>query len=71
MSLAAGDAHPDNQKCKLFEGNEITTNACGIDLTVGEAVSTSITDLGGDTCDQHSAHECLDDINNGIGIPHN
>jgi hypothetical protein len=70
LNLAAGDLFPDNQKCKLFEGNTITTNACGMDLLVGDAVSTAMTDLGGDVCDQHEAHECLDDINNGIGIPH-
>jgi hypothetical protein len=68
LSLAAGDAYPDNQKCKLFESNLISTNACGADLTVGSAVASIITGLGGDTAAQHTAQECADDINNGIGV---
>jgi len=68
LNLAAGDLFPDNQKCKLFEGNSITTNACGTGITVGVAVSESKVELLGDTCDQHSAHECFDDLNNGIGV---
>ena len=68
LNLAAGDLFPDNQKCKLFEGNTISNNACGIGVTVGSSVSTGITDLGGDATAQHDAHECFDDINNGIGL---
>jgi hypothetical protein len=68
LNLAAGDLFPDNQKCKLFEGNHITTNDCGDDLSVGTAVNNSIVGLGGDECTQHDAHECLDDINNGISV---
>jgi len=68
LNLAAGDLFPDNQKCKLFEGNSITTNACGSGITVGVAVSDGKVDLLGDVCDQHAAHECFGDLNNGIGV---
>jgi hypothetical protein len=68
LNLAAGDLFPDNQKCKLFEGNQITSNDCGSNLSVGYAVSHGKVDLGGTTADQHDAHECFDDINNGIGV---
>jgi hypothetical protein len=68
LNLAAGDLFPDNQKCKLFEGNQITSNDCGDNLSVGTAVNNSIVGLGGDECAQHDAHECLDDINNGISV---
>ena len=56
LNLAAGDAFPDNQKCRLFEGNTITTNACGDDMSVGAAVSQAIIDLGGDTPTALSDH---------------
>jgi hypothetical protein len=68
LNLAAGDAFPDNQKCKLFESNVISTSACGTNVSVGSAVAGIITGLGGDADAQHSAHECSDDINNGIGL---
>jgi hypothetical protein len=68
LNLAAGDAFPDNQKCKLFEGNVITTNACGTNVSVGSAVASIITGLGGSEAAQHAAQECSDDINNGIGL---
>jgi hypothetical protein len=68
LNLAAGDAFPDNQKCKLFESNVIGTNACGTNVSVGSAVASIITGLQGDNDAQHSAHECSDDINNGIGL---
>jgi hypothetical protein len=29
LNMAAGDLFPNNMKCKLFDGNFITTNACG------------------------------------------
>jgi len=68
LNLAAGDLFPNNQKCKLFEENHITTNACGIGITVGVAVNYSKVDILGDTAEVHEAHECFDDINNGIGV---
>ncbi len=68
LNLAAGDLFPDNQKCKLFEGNDITSNACGTGITVGVAVSYSKVEILGDTPEVHEAHECFDDINNGIGV---
>jgi len=70
LNLAAGDAFPDNQKCKLFETNKISTNACGVNVSVGSAVTSIITGLGSAET-QHSAHECSDDINNGIGLLNN
>jgi len=68
LNLAAGDLFPDNQKCKLFEGNDITTNACGAGITVGVAVSDGKVDILGDNAAVHSAHECFDDLNNGLGV---
>lgn len=68
LNLAAGDLFPDNLKCKLFEGNQITTNACGDGISVGAAVGQALVDGGGDETAQHEAQECSDDINNGIGI---
>ena len=68
LNLAAGDAFPDNQECKLFEGNVISSSACGTNVSVGSALAGIITGLGGDNDAQHSAHECSDDINNGIGL---
>jgi len=68
LNLAAGTLLPDNQKCRLFDGNTITTNACGDSLSVGDAVSQALIDIAGDSEAQHSAHDCSDDINNGISI---
>ncbi len=68
LNLAAGDLYPDNTKCKLFEGNSITTNACGDNLSIADAVTQALIDIAGDTDAQHSAQECSDDINNGIGV---
>jgi hypothetical protein len=68
LNLAAGDLFPDNQKCRLFEGNQITSNDCGSGLSVGYAVSHGIVDLGGTVDEVHDAHECFDDLNNGIGV---
>jgi hypothetical protein len=68
LNLAAGDLFAGNQKCKLFEGNAVTTNACGDGLTVGEAVNQSVVGIVGDEAAQHEAHECSDDLNNGIGV---
>jgi hypothetical protein len=68
LNLAAGDLFPDNTKCKLFEGNSIVTNACGDNLSVGDAVNQALVDITGDSAAQHEAHECSDDLNNGIGV---
>lgn len=68
LNLAAGNLFPDNTKCKLFGGNSIATNACGDNLSVGDAVNQALVDIVGDTDAQHEAHECSDDINNGIGV---
>ncbi len=68
LNLAAGDLFPDNQKCKLFEGNNITSNSCGTGITVGTAVDDGKTDILGDDTQQHEAQACFDDINNGIGV---
>ncbi len=68
LNLAAGDLFFDNQKCKLFEGNNLTTNACGAGITVGVAVNYSKVEILGDVEEQHEAHECFDDLNNGIGV---
>lgn len=68
LNLAAGDLFPDNTKCKLFEGNSVTSNACGDALSVGAAVGQARIDIDGDQAAQHEAHECSDDLNNGIGV---
>lgn len=61
LNLAAGDAFPDNTKCKLFEGNQITSNQCGDNLSVGDGLARILADLP-------SGLSCADDINNGIGV---
>jgi hypothetical protein len=66
LNLAAGDDLPDNQKCKLFEGNLVTTNACGTDITVGDALSVIFDAFA--TGSFEAAKDCADDTNNGIGI---
>ena len=68
LNLAAGDLFPDNQKCKLFEGNNITTNTCGAGITIGVAVNYGKVDIVGNEVEQHEAQACFDDINNGIGV---
>ena len=68
LNLAAGDLFPDNQKCKLFEGNDITSNACGTGITVGVAVNYGKVDILGDVDEQSEAQSCFDDLNNGIGV---
>lgn len=69
LSLAGGDLFPGNQKCKLFEGNHITANQCGTNITIGDALTQIIADLlSGDPVLQHNAQQCADDINNGIGV---
>jgi hypothetical protein len=69
LDLAAADLFPENQKCKLFDGNWITTNACGDDLSIGEAVTQLLSDVtSGDPALEHTTMECADDINNGISV---
>lgn len=69
LNLAAGNLFEDNGKCQLFDLNWITSNACGDDLEVGDAVGASKTAITSpDTADDHNALECLDDINNEIGV---
>jgi hypothetical protein len=66
LNLAAGDLFPDNQKCELFEGNEIADNACVGDATVGAALDGILADLQAGFFEQ--SKDCADDINNGIGV---
>ncbi len=66
LNLAAGDLFPDNQKCELFETNEIADNACVVGATVGEALAGILADLEAAAFEQ--AKDCADDINNGIGV---
>jgi hypothetical protein len=69
LNMAAGDLFPNNMKCKLFDGNFITTNACGQNLTVGNALTQVKSDIQSlQTELQHDAHDCSDDVNNGIGV---
>jgi len=68
LNMAAADLYPDNQKCKLFDANPIVSNACGDSITIATAVNAAKVDVNGDTAAQHEAMECLDDINNGVGI---
>jgi hypothetical protein len=69
LNLAAGDDPPDNGKCVLFEENWITSNACGDGLSVGTAVGNAKTGVtSGDSLSEHEALECLDDLNNEIGV---
>ncbi|MHC4447219.1 MAG: hypothetical protein ACYSXF_05495 [Planctomycetota bacterium] len=69
LNMAAGDEFPNNMKCKLFDGNWIVDNACGVGLTVGDAFTQCIADItsGNDTL-VHDAHDCADDVNNGISV---
>ena len=69
LNMAAGDLLPDNMKCKLFDGNFIVDNACGMNLTVAAALTQCIADItsGDDALVQH-AHDCADDVNNGISV---
>ena len=69
LNLAAGDLFPENGKCALFEENNITSNACGDNLNVGAGVADSKSGItSGDPQAEHEALECLDDINNEIGV---
>ncbi|MDP3938968.1 MAG: hypothetical protein Q8R92_12660 [Deltaproteobacteria bacterium] len=69
LNMAAGDLFPNNLKCKLFDGNWIIHNACGDNLTVGDALTQAISDITSGNEDlQHDAHDCADDVNNGISV---
>ena len=69
LDLAAGDLLPDGQKCKLFEGNIIGDNACGMNITIGDALIQVLANIQSpDSALHHDAQECSDDINNGISV---
>jgi hypothetical protein len=68
LNLAAGNLFPSNLKCKLFTGNQITSNACGSSITIGTAVNQATYGIQGTADAQADAHACSDDINNGIGV---
>jgi hypothetical protein len=70
LDLAAGDLYPNNQKCKLFDGNLISTNACGSNITISQALNDPVNGIFA----QYAAgnygfvNDCADDINNGEGL---
>ena len=67
LNLAAGDLFPDNQKCKLFESNDLDgTNACVDDATAGDAYNSILADMAAGNYED--AKDCADDVNNGIGV---
>lgn len=69
LNMAAGQLYPTNMKCKLFSGNWIVDNACGMGLSVGDALTQCIADITSLDPDLwHSAHDCADDVNNGISV---
>jgi hypothetical protein len=69
LNLAAGNRYPDNGQCVLFGLNQVTSNACGDTLSVGTAVANSKNGLtSSDPVAEHGALECLDDLNNEIGV---
>jgi hypothetical protein len=69
LNMAAGDLFPNNMKCKLFDGNFIVTNACGTNLTVGNALTQVKSDIQSGQAElEHDAHDCADDVNNGISV---
>ena len=69
LNIAAGDLFPSNMKCKLFEGNFIVNNACGQNVTVGNAITQILSDIQSGQAElQHDAHDCADDVNNGITV---
>lgn len=65
LNFAAADLFPDNDKCKVFEPNEISSNACGDGITVGQALNDI---LAGNFETLEEAKDCADDINNGVGV---
>ena len=66
LNLAAGDLFPENEKCKLFDGNALSGNSCVDDDTVGEALAAILADISAGSFED--AKDCADDINNGIGV---
>ena len=68
LNLAAEDVTPSNGKCQLDEANSITSNACGENLSVGDAVDEVLIEIFGDLSAQQDALNCADDLNNGIGV---
>lgn len=65
LNLAAGDLD-DPGKCSLDETNVIVENACGMNVSVGDALADILDDIAAE--DFVSANECGDDINNGTGL---
>ncbi|HSR42514.1 MAG TPA: hypothetical protein VLL48_10085 [Longimicrobiales bacterium] len=66
LNFAAADEVPDNDKCRVFDGNLISSNACGTNLTMAEALDVIFANL--DMGFYEMAKDCADDINNGIGV---
>ena len=66
LDLAAGTLNPDNQKCKLFGGNTISSNACGANMSVDQALDFFFLEYAAGRFLE--AKDCADDVNNGIGV---
>jgi len=66
LNFAAADLFPDNEKCRVFDGNLISSNSCGDNLTMSEALDLIFANLAGGFFE--AAKDCADDINNGIGV---
>jgi hypothetical protein len=66
LNLAAGDLFPEDGKCALYEGNELSENSCVGAPTVGDALVGILADMSGGLYED--AKDCADDINNGIGV---
>ncbi len=66
LNFAAGDLFANDDKCALFEGNQVAENSCEGAGTVGEALEDILTDL--DASEFELAKDCADDLNNGIGV---
>lgn len=66
LNLAAGDLFPENGKCRLFEPNAISSNACGAGISVGTGLANFLASYGAG--DFETAKDCADDTNNGIGV---
>lgn len=66
LNLAAGDLYPNNMKCKLFDGNMISENSCGSNITVAQALAQIFTEYA--ASNYEFVLSCADDINNGVGL---
>jgi hypothetical protein len=66
LNLAAGDLFANDDKCALFDGNEVFDNSCEGVETVGEALGLILVDM--DAGEFEHAKNCADDLNNGIGV---